>query len=357
MSPGSPADPADRARRLKALALQLGFDLCGVAAAGPIQDGGLRAWLERGYAADMGYMARRIDERLDPRQIVSGARSVVVVAVSYFRPADEGGRPGDGLRRVARYARGRDYHLSVRRRLRKLRLRLLDLCPGAHVHPSVDTSPVMEKVWAQRAGLGWIGKNGLLIAPPFGSWVLLGTLITDAELAPDRPHSEQCGSCRACLPACPTGALRGEGQVDSRRCLSYWTIETAAAIPRELREACSDWTFGCDLCQEVCPWNREARPANWPDFRPGPLVALRCSELAELSPERFAPLSVGSPLRRPGLDGLRRSAALGLARQGDAEAAACAARLTEDPDQSVADAAEWSLDHLQPGGPGRRDRI
>ncbi|HUB06392.1 MAG TPA: tRNA epoxyqueuosine(34) reductase QueG, partial [Myxococcales bacterium] len=268
MCPGSPGDPREAARLLKARAAELGFDLCGVARAGPIEDGALQAWIERGDAAGMSYMRERVAERLDPGRIVRGARSVVAVAMSYFRPQDEG---DPLLRRVARYARGRDYHLFLRRRVRKLRRRLLELCPGSRVHPTVDTSPVMEKVWAQRAGLGWIGKNGLLIAPPFGSWVLLGTLITDAELAPDAPHAERCGSCEACLPACPTGALRGRGEVDARRCLAYWNIETAAPIPAELRSPASAWTFGCDLCQEACPWNREPQGASLPDFAPRPL--------------------------------------------------------------------------------------
>jgi epoxyqueuosine reductase len=291
----------------------------------------------------MGYMKERVDERLDPGQVLPGARSVVVVASSYWRPGDEG---REDLRRVARYARGRDYHLFLRRRVRKLRLALLALCPGARAHPTIDTSPVMEKVWAQRAGLGWVGKNGLLIAPPFGSWVLLGTILTDAELAPDRPHPERCGQCEACLPACPTGALLGAGRVDSRRCISYWTIETRAPIPPELREACSDWTFGCDTCQEVCPWNREAHGAQLPDYAPFPLVSLRCSALAELGKGDYQALGRGSALQRPGRDGLRRNAALGLAKQGDAEAAEACRRLCDDPSPVVREAAAWARGKL-----------
>ncbi len=338
--------PEARAASVKQLAAELGFDLCGVARAGSIDDGGLPAWLTAGQEAGMAYMRRRVAERLDPRRIVLGARSVIALAVSYFRPEDEGGAAGEGLRRVARYARGRDYHLFLRRRVRKLRRRLLDLVPGARAHPSVDTSPVMEKVWAERAGLGWIGKNGLLIAPPFGSWVLLGTIITDAEIAPDPPVVPRCGSCEACLPACPTGALLGSGHVDGRRCLSYWTIETRAPIPEALSTACAEWTFGCDLCQEVCPWNRDARPSRLADFRPGPLVSLRCSEIALLPPGLHAALAAGSPLSRPGYSGLRRNAALGLAREGGAAAKAAAEMLALDPDPAVAQAARWSRSRL-----------
>ncbi len=352
MCPGLPGVPAERAasdpvslaRQLKVRARELGFDLCGIARAGAIEDGGLPAWIEQGYAAGMRYMKDRVEERLDPRRVIRGARSVVVVASSYWRPGDEG-RPE--LRRVARYARGRDYHLFLRRKVRKLRRRLLELCPGARAHPTVDTSPVMEKVWAQRAGLGWIGKNGLLIAPPFGSWVLLGTILTDAELAPDEPHPERCGSCEACLPACPTGALLGAGQVDSRRCIAYWTIETRGSIPPELREACADWTFGCDTCQDACPWNREAEAAHLPDYAPSRLVSLRCSELAELGESDYQVFGRGSALRRPGRVGLRRNATLGLLRQGDREAAESCRRLLHDPSPELREAAAWVLERLR----------
>jgi epoxyqueuosine reductase len=346
MCPGSPSAPTDSlalAHQVKARAKELGFDLCGIARAEAIEDGGLAAWMGQGYAADMGYMKERSEERLDPRRVLPGARSVVVVASSYWRPGDEA-RPE--LRRVARYARGRDYHLFLRRKVRKLRRRLLELCPGARAHPTVDTSPVMEKVWAQRAGLGWIGKNGLLIAPPFGSWVLLGTILTDAELAPDPPHPERCGRCEACLPACPTGALKGAGQVDSRLCIAYWTIETRGSIPAGLREACADHTFGCDACQDACPWNREAEPSHLPDFAPFPLVSLRCSALAELGESEYEALGRGSPLRRPGRVGLRRNATLGLLRQGGVEAAESCRRLRDDPSPEVREAAAWVLERL-----------
>lgn len=335
MCPGSPAGPPDElAKRLKAEAAALGFDLCGIARAEALDPAPLRDWIARGDAADMDYMKGRLDERLDPGRVVPGARSVVALAVSYFRPQDEG---DPALRRVARYARGRDYHLFLRRKVRQLRRRLLALAPGARVHPSVDTSPVMEKVWAQKAGLGWVGKNGLLIAPPFGSWVLLATLITDLALAPDAPHPERCGSCNACLPACPTLALRGRGEVDSRRCLSYWNIETDAPIPDELKEAASRWTFGCDACQEACPWNEGAAASRTEAFAPRPLVRLRCSELAALGRDAWGKLAQGSPLRRPGYDGLRRSATLGLAHEGEAALES----LERDPAPAVRDAAAW----------------
>jgi epoxyqueuosine reductase len=328
---------------LKRRAKELGFDLCGVARAEPIEDGSLERWLARGDSAGLPYMHHRIDERLDPRRVVPGARSVVALAVNYWLPD----RPETQARGVARYARGKDYHLFVRRRLRKLRRWLLDRFPGARVHPSVDTSPVMEKVWAQRAGLGWVGRNGLLITPEFGSWVLLGTLITTAPLAPDEPHPFRCGGCTACLPACPTGALRGEGEVDSRRCLAYWNIETHEAIPEELRAAAAEWTFGCDVCQEVCPWNRETPEATLREFEPGPLVRLRSSALATLGPEEFVALGVGSPMRRPGYDGLRRNAALTLLHAPPQEATTVSAELAHDRSPVVREAATWVQSQLR----------
>jgi epoxyqueuosine reductase len=332
--------PADLSRRVKEAARALGFDACGIAEAVPLDPEPLRSWIAAGHAAGMGYMKEHVEERLDPGKLMRGARSVVAVAINYYRP-DPPGEPG--APRIARYARGRDYHLFLRRKVRKLRRRLLSIAPGARVHPSVDTSPVMEKAWAERAGIGWVGKNGTLITEEFGSYVLLGALVTDLVLAPDAPHPERCGSCSRCLPACPTGALLGDGALDSRRCIAYWTIETRESIPAELREACAEWTFGCDVCQEVCPWNREAVTTERPDFDPHPLTLLRCSELAGLSADRYAELAVGSPLRRPGLSGLRRNAVLNLLPQGDL---ATSAALKDDPDPVVAEAAKWVSERL-----------
>ncbi|MHB1844281.1 MAG: tRNA epoxyqueuosine(34) reductase QueG [Deltaproteobacteria bacterium] len=336
MSPGSPndlAEPAGLARWLKAEARAVGFDLCGIARAEPLDGSELTAFLAEGREADMAYLRRRVDERLDPGVLLPGARSVVALAVNYYRD--------DARPRIARYAQGRDYHLFLQRRLRKLRRRILALRPGAKVHPSTDTSPVWEKVWAQRAGLGWVGKNGLLITPEHGSWVLLATLVTDVELAPDAPHEGRCGGCQACLPACPTGALLGAGRLDARRCLSYWTIETRGPIPEALRPAAADWTFGCDACQDACPWNRSPAAAALEDFAPWPLTQLRCSELASLTRERFDGLAQGTPLRRAGFDGLRRSALIGLLREADPQAAATCERLSNDPSEVVRETARW----------------
>jgi epoxyqueuosine reductase len=327
---------------VKEAARALGFDRCGIAEAVPLDPRPLHDWLAAGHAADMGYMKEHVEERLDPGKLLPGARSVVALALNYYRPDTSDNE--NGAPHIARYARGRDYHLFMRRKVRKLRRRLLDLAPGARVHPSVDTSPVMEKAWAERAGIGWIGKNGMLITEEYGSYVLLGTLVTDLVLAPDARHPERCGSCSRCLPACPTGALLGDGKVDSRRCIAYWTIETRQAIPEAMREACAEWTFGCDLCQEACPWNRDAVATARHDFDPHPLTRLRCSELATLSGARYEELAVGSPLRRPGHRGLRRNAVLNLLRHRDRDTAR---GLSADPDPIVAEAARWVVEKLR----------
>jgi epoxyqueuosine reductase len=341
--PAEVSTAADLSARIKDAARVLGFDLCGIAEARPLDRAPLREWIAAGHAAGMGYMSEHVEERLDPGKLLAGARSVIALAINYYRPDPPAERDAP---HIARYARGRDYHLFLRRKVRKLRRRVLALAPGARVHPSVDTSPVMEKAWAERAGLGWVGKNGTLITERFGSYVLLGTLVTDLALAPDERHPERCGSCSRCLPACPTAALLGDGVLDSRRCIAYWTIETRATIPEDLRAACAEWTFGCDVCQEVCPWNREAVSTGRHDFDPHPLTQLRCSELALLSTERHAELAVGSPLRRPGLTGLRRNAVLNLLREGSAKARETSRALCNDPDPVVAETAAWVAERL-----------
>lgn len=329
---------------LKAEARTLGFDLVGVAAARPLAGEFLQRWIDEGRAANLGYMKERREERLDPARIIPNARSVIALAVNYYPGAEPPRLPGQ--LRIARYARGRDYHLSLRRMVRKLRKRLLALCPGARAHPSVDTSPVAEKVWAELAGLGWVGRNGLLITPQFGSWVLLATLITDLELDCDAPHPPRCGDCRACIPACPTDALVGDGQVDARRCLANWSIETEGPIPVAFREPLADRHFGCDLCQEVCPWNRFAKESRRADQRPIALVALRCSELLALPEAELRASLVGSALLRVGLSGLRRNATLGLPQEGGPAAKAAARTAASDPDLGVAEAARWAESQL-----------
>lgn len=303
-------DPHAAAREVKEAARAAGFDLVGIAEATPLDPRPLDHWLERGWDAGLWYVRESREARLDPSRVCPGARSVVVVAAAYGH-ADPS-RPATPHGEVSRYARGRDYHNVLRRPLARLRGRIDALVPGSRAYAACDTRPVAEKAWAERAGIGWVGKNGCLIAPPFGSWVLLGAVVTTAELAPDAPHPERCGSCTACLGACPTGALPQPGFVDAGRCISFHTIEHRDPIPPEIAERLGGRLFGCDACQEPCPWNRQASAGEGPlsaafSPQPGrafvPLASLLSGSDAAL--EEFAR---ATPLARAGAVGLRRTA-------------------------------------------------
>ena len=249
---------------VKALALELGFDLVAVGPAAPPEHGAaLRRWVAAGHAGTMGYLERRLEERLDPDRVLPGARTAVCVALNYYQgePVDPSWRP------IARYAWGRDYHDVIGPRLERLATHLADAA-GARSRGYVDTGPVLERDLAARAGLGWIGKNTMLLHPALGSWFFIGVLLTTAELVSDAPLADRCGSCRACLDACPTGAFLAPYVLDSRRCISYLTIEHRGDIDPDLHPDMTGWQFGCDVCQDVCPWNRKAPPAPHPEFRP-----------------------------------------------------------------------------------------
>jgi len=323
------------AGHVKARAAELGFDLCGIARAGALDPEPLRRWLSNGWAADLGYMRERLDERLDPRRLLEGAASVIIVAAGYGPAPGEPEPPPDALV-VARYARRRDYHNALLKPLRKLAAWLR--ARGARAYAEVDAGAVAEKAWAQRAGLGWIGKNGCLINERWGSWLLLGALVTDLALEPDAEHPDRCGDCRLCIPACPTGAIPEPRFVDARRCLAYHTIEHRGPIPEDVAARAGGRVFGCDACQDVCPWNRRAAPVKLVSLRVKPeLVALRgVLELTEASARaRFE----GTPLMRAGRDGLVRSA-LAVAPSPRAQAE----RLRRDPSPGVRIEAGRALD-------------
>lgn len=319
---------------IHAWAREAGFHLVGLARAEPLDGAPLRRWLERGQAASMRWMHERVEERLDPGRLFPGARTVVALGCCVRTRAHAAASP------LALYARGRDYHATMRDRLRALRRRVR--AAGARDYAAVDTGPVMEKVWAQRAGLGWIGKNGMLITVAHGSHVALSTMILDAEVdRADAPHPDRCGTCAACLPACPTGALVEPGVVDARRCLSFQTIEE----PGEYTEALRPYprlAFGCDDCQTACPWNARAHACDDPRFLPRPVAGLSLVELALLTPERWEALAPGTALPRAGYHALRRNAlvALGAARD---PALLQARALADDPEPTVRDAARWAL--------------
>jgi epoxyqueuosine reductase len=323
---------------LRARAVAAGFAAVGFARATPIDPAALDGWLAEGHAADMDWMGARRAMRLDVSVLLPGAQTVIALGVPI--PSGEDGP-------VARYARGRDYHSILRDRLRRLRKPLEAEHPTLGTYGSVDSNPVMEKVWAERAGLGFLGKHGLIIHPRWGSQLLLAALILDEEVnAYDAPIARQCGSCTLCQVACPTGAFPRPGVVDARRCLSYQTIENAGPIPEAMRAGFKFTVFGCDLCQTCCPWNRKRAPAD-PAFAPRPLAALTTAEFAALTPERYAALIPGSALARAGLSGLRRNAVLALGAQGDAGALPFLQGLEADPDPLVAEAARWAIDALE----------
>lgn len=282
---------------VKRLAEAARFDLCGIAEAiaGP-ERARVEEWVRRGYHGSMRYMERRSD----PGEILSGCRSVIALGVNYFTRHRHAEGP-----KVSRYAWGKDYHQVVGGMLEDLVLRLSAQFPGERFVPCCDTSPLAEKAWAERAGIGWIGRNGCLISPRFGSYLFLAEVLTTLPLDPDAPHPDRCGSCDRCLRSCPTDAFVAPGVIDARKCIPYLTIEHRGAIDRPI----APWVFGCDACQEVCPWNSRAKDSRRREFAPRPGFAnpdlrawLRLDRIV------FRETFRDSPLTRPRLRGLKRNA-------------------------------------------------
>lgn len=333
-------------------AQSLGFELCGVSSADPYRHGErFLDWLQSGRHADMAYLERDPQRRMDPRQILPEAQSVVSFWLRYD-PGPLPPKPTDTLRgQVARYALGLDYHDLIPPRLRELAANLGDPLARAYT----DSGPLLERSAAEAAGLGWIGKNSCLINAKHGSYGFLAEIVTAVELPlSETPHPARCGTCTSCMTACPTGAIVAPGVVDSRRCLTYWTIEHRGAIPREIRPLMGTWVFGCDICQEACPWNGKPRATTVPQ------LALQVERLypdllvwLALTPEDFARRFKGSPMKRAKRQGLARNAAIALGNLKDASAVEglCSA-LMNDPDPSVQGAAAWALGQI--GGPEAR---
>jgi len=298
----------DCSAAVKSAAAGLGFDACGIAAAGPIDpEDRLGSWLARGYHADMEWLVRSKEVRQDIRLRLPGAKSVVVVARNYY--AGEAPTPAaDSHRgRVARYARGRDYHKVLAKPLRALADHIADMKDDVRCYCSIDTGPVLERAWAQRAGVGWIGRNGLVIRKDLGSWFFLGVIAATLELEPDPPAEDRCASCTRCLDACPTGALVAPRVLDARRCLSYLTIEHRGDVPEDLADKYGDSLFGCDACQDVCPWNTNAGITTEPAFQAG-CSTIDLDELLAMDEETFKRRFAGSPIRRATWAGIRRTA-------------------------------------------------
>jgi epoxyqueuosine reductase len=301
----------ETAAELKAWALAEGFDLVGVAAAGAAETSPhLRRWLAAGRHGGMGYMAETEEQRSHPRHLLDGCRSVVMVALSYrsSAPSSDDAGAGDGRVWVSRYAWGRDYHRVLKDRLLRLGRRLEEDHPGCGWRAVVDTAPLLEREWAARAGLGWIGKSTMLLNRRLGSELFLGALLTDVALEADPPATDHCGRCTACLDACPTGAFPSPHILDARRCIGYLTVEHRDEIPARLAPAMADMVAGCDRCNEVCPWTRRAPADLHPELAPAPhRYRPLLADLEALDEEGWKRWRRGSPLGRIPFSQLRRS--------------------------------------------------
>lgn len=338
------------AQRIRDAAVDEGFDHLAVAAAGDSPAAiRLREWLERGMHGSMAWLERNVDRRCDPRLVVDGARSIVVVARRYWTgdPIDVDARHA----RFSRYAWGDDYHDVMTAAIRRLQSRIEALSPGATGRSYVDTGPVTEKAWAQLAGLGWIGKHTNLISVGEGSWMFLGALLLDIEMEAGSPARNHCGSCSACIDVCPTGAIVAPYVLDARLCIAYLTIENRGPIPRHLRTSIGNHVFGCDDCQDVCPWNRFARLSTGA-ARFAPRALLRAAPLVELlaiGREEFRERFRGTPVRRARHDGFRRNVAVAIGNSGDAGAVPGLIAEFDTEASLVRGHIAWALGQL--GGP------
>jgi epoxyqueuosine reductase len=346
---------------VKQAALDAGFDLAGIA---PIRDfpelDRFKEWVAAGYAGEMKYLEARDEsgglKRASLRSAIPWARSVIVCAINYNTSQPNSTaphNPGEGW--ISRYAWSReDYHEAVMRRLRIVERRFLEAARGtgqdAGETPAlrsrcyVDTGPVVERIYAKYAGVGWIGKNTCILNQKLGSWLFLGVIVTSLELSPDVPAPDRCGTCTRCIDACPTEAFLGPYQLDSNRCISYLTIEKRGAIPEDLREGMGRHVFGCDICQDVCPWNRKAAVTTAPELQPREgLVNPALDWLAEMSTEEFRERFRRSPIRRAKRSGLRRNAVIAIGNSRDSRFKPVLRKLAEDEDPIVAESAEWAI--------------
>lgn len=298
------------AKLIKAQALELGFEACGISKAEFLKEEAqhLDAWLSKSYHGTMAWMERHADLRLDPQRLVPGAKVVISVLHNYFPSIQQ----EDKYPKVARYAYGRDYHKVVKKKLLKLMAFIAEQVGAVEGRAFVDSAPVHEREWARRAGLGWIGKNSLLLTKGVGSYYFIGELILDLDLPPDGPVTDHCGQCTRCIDACPTGAIVQDKVVDATRCISYLTIELEEAIAEQFKGQMKGWAFGCDICQEVCPWNRFSTPHTEADFLPAPgALQLTPQDWDALTEEAFHDFFGRTPLKRAGLEKLKSSVRFG----------------------------------------------
>jgi epoxyqueuosine reductase len=348
-------DESSLAQRIKFAAANAGFDLCGIA---PVTDfpelARFPEWIADGRAGEMKYLESRDDSgQLRRASLKSGfpwARSVIVCAINY-NTAHPYSTESQSKERgwISRYAWSReDYHDAVLRRLQEVEARLKEMC-GREVKTLsyVDTGPIVERVYAKYSGVGWQGKNTCVINQKIGSWLFLGVILSSLEISPDLPVPDRCGTCTRCIDACPTNALVGPHQLDSTRCISYLTIEKRSLIPEELREGIGNNVFGCDICQDVCPWNRKAPATTNAEFQPREgLVNPALAWLAEISEEEFREKFRGSPVKRAKRTGLRRNALIAIGNSGDQGLLPVLERASLDPDPVISESAQWAKKRL-----------
>ena len=279
---------------------------CGISKAEFLEEEatGLEQWLKHGYHGEMTWMENHFDERLDPRKLVPEAKSVISVLLNYF---PEKGQAADAPK-ISKYAYGRDYHKVIRNKLKRMLTGIHEEIGQVHGRGFVDSAPVMDRAWARRSGLGWIGKHSLLLTKNAGSFYFIGELIIDLELDPDGPSTDHCGSCTACMDACPTEAIVSPTVVDSNKCISYLTIEYKKALPTEFQEKMEQWVYGCDICQDVCPWNRFSSPHQEPDFNIREAIGKNgWQEWEEITHELWEEIMHGSAICRTGYEGFKRN--------------------------------------------------
>ncbi len=292
---------------IKQKASELGFMYCGVSKADFLEEEAprLERWLNQNMHGQMHYMENHFDKRLDPRLLVDGAKSVVSLLLNYF-PEEK--QPEDGTYKISKYAYGTDYHFVIKDKLKELLAYINEAVGEVGGRCFVDSAPVLDKAWAKKSGLGWVGKNSNLITPQVGSFYFIAELIIDLELEPDGPIKDYCGSCTRCLDACPTDAITAPYVVDGSKCISYFTIELKDQLPQEMEGKFGNWIFGCDICQDVCPWNRFSKPHREAAFVPHPhLTEMKTSDWQELTKEVFAQLFKKSAVKRTGYSGLLRN--------------------------------------------------
>jgi epoxyqueuosine reductase len=342
---------------IKKAALDAGFDLVGIAGVGNFRElARFPEWIAAGRAGEMKYLESRDENgnlrRASLRSVFPWARSVIVCAVNYNTAQPYSTEVNDPSRGwISRYAWSpEDYHDSVLRRVRELETKFKALCAGdtpIETRSYVDTGPLVERVYARYAGVGWIGKNTCVINQAMGSWLFLAVIVTSIELSPDVPAPDRCGTCTRCIEACPTEALIAPYELDANKCISYLTIEKRGRIPEELRAGMGHQVFGCDICQDVCPWNRKAPASEMPEFQPREgLVSPALAWLAEISEEEFRKQFRGSPVKRTKRAGLRRNALIAIGNSKNRELLSVIERACEDAEPIVADAAKWAKEQL-----------